>query len=131
MTFKFKGTIMKLPNSLFVVAVIEDGEVKRYYDVDRDSGPYFSSQLKYAKIFDDGNVAIEVVKELNIKANTPQQPRSGGTLYPHSDIHRALELYDKKKKAEGMAVVLELTPTVGYGARIHGEIKEPTGYTYD
>lgn len=122
---------MHLPNSLFVVAIVEDGEVKRYYDVDRDSGPYFSAQLKYAKIFDDGDIATEIVKELNIKANTPQPPHSGGTLYPHPDIHRALEIYDKKRKAEGMAVVLELVPTVGFGAPIYGEIKEPTGYTYD
>ena len=122
---------MKLPNPLFVIAIVEDDEVKRYYDVDPESGPYFSTRLKYAKIFDDVVEATEIVKELHIKANTVQQPHSGGTLYPHSDIHRALELSNKKMKAQGIAVVLELQPVERFGTHIHGEIKEPTGYTYD
>jgi len=122
---------MKLPDPLHVVAIVVDDKIISFYNIDPEGGPYFSGSMKHAHIFDNIAIAVKVVKDLNTKSNTPQKAQRGGTLYPHPDVQRALELSNKKMKGQGMAVVLDLLPTIGFGANIHGEIKEPTGYTYD
>lgn len=123
---------LTLPQATFVIAIVENDKIKSFYAFDSQSGyPYFSDSLFGIKFFSSKEKAIEVVEDLHKQSITPQKPHSGGTLYPASDVHRALDLSNKKKSGEATVVALELKLDHVFDRHIRGEIKEPTGYTYD
>lgn len=123
---------MNIQSENFVVAIAEGGIVKRYFAIDPSTGyPYFPENLSSAKFFTTNREAADVAVGLGEKSNTPQKPHSGGTLYPHTDIHNALKICNTKMKAQGLAVVLKINQDPTESVPIHGEIKEPTGYIYD
>jgi len=124
---------MNINQECFVVAIVENNEVKRFHAIDRTSGgcPWWPSRLSQADVHYKKEDAVAVAVDLSEKAKQSPRVLSGGTLFPDTDVQGALDIDNKKPKAEGKAVVMRvvLEPLESYP--IHGEIKEPTGYKYD
>jgi hypothetical protein len=126
---------MNVETKQYVVGIVENGAVVSYYAIEPNTGgyPYFPKDLRSAEFFAKEEDAVVVAVELGAQADTPQQPDRDGTICPHADIKRALGISNAKKSAKGEAVVFkviyDLQPLKTVA--IHGEIKKPTGYTYD
>lgn len=119
---------IKLPE-LFVIAVIEDNEVSGYYD-DRGECLEFNKSIKYAELFTDFK-SVEIVFEQLVKASGVINPSSDGVLYPADSIRRALRLCDSKPRGIATIAIVKLAGEFVTSKDISGEIKKPTGYTYD
>jgi hypothetical protein len=116
----------------FVVGIVEGDTLQRFYATDRaDGSPWFPERLSNADVLTTRIDAVAIAERLELKSNEKQQPHSGGTLYPNTDVQCALEISDKKRQATGRAVVFKITLDPVESFPIHGEIKVPTGYTYD
>jgi hypothetical protein len=123
---------MNFQSENFVVAIVEDGTVKRYYTIDPSTGyPDYLEDLRSAKFFKTKREALDIAVSLGEKANASQKPLSGGTIYPDGDIHRALAMSTAKMSAKGQAVVFKINQEPIESVPIHGEIKKPKGYIYE
>ena len=119
----------------FVIAVVEGNVIKSYYRVPSagdEYNPSFDNTIRQATIFDSLDKPIKIVEELVRVSLVKQKPNSNGTIYPATDIHRLLGLSNAKKSGSADLLILRLH--AGQQERritITGEIKEPTGFTYD
>lgn len=112
----------------FVVAIVEDGEIRRYYAEDEGGGgyPLFPTSLSRAKIFENEDYAYEVVERLGKLSDRKPDRMSDETLHPHIDISNALKISCEKPIAAGEAVVMLIDFRVRLKVAIYGEIKQST-----
>lgn len=123
-----------LEEEVFVIAIVENKKIQRYFAVDPISGgyPWFPKNFSNAKKFTSKSAAVEVLDELKVCNAAGPRRFSDGTLYPDAIITSALEMGGHKHIASGQAIVCKvlLTDWESVAIDIGGEIKKATGFTY-
>lgn len=115
---------------LYVIAVVENDEIVHYYNHGKEDIEW-SVNIEYADFFVD-TTKLRLAYETIVNASGyKNKPSSDGTIFPHHYIHRALRLSTHRPKITAELVVLRLNGEVKQATKISGEIKKPTGYTYD
>lgn len=125
---------MKVQRECYVVGIVQDQVVQRFYAIDSDKGDEvcFPEVVSAAKMFLRPEDALAVITDLEKKSKEDQMPYTDGTVYPHSDVIAALKMNsDLLKPQSGQAVVLKIVLEPVYVLNIHGQTKKPAGFKYD
>lgn len=117
---------------LFVIRVNQtDGEkYLTYSDEEGGRALWWSVRLASAKIFTSWKEANKQFDELRGLGSKPNR-MSDGTIFPHPLLQAALDISTTKPKASAEFAICEISLEALVTTTISGEIKKPTGFTYD
>lgn len=115
---------------MFIIMLSNDAKADvRYLTNDPDAGlQMYGSSLQSAYIF---NTFEEAENRFNKLLATKPSEYSGGMLYPPDFIGRGLDVSFANPKVSGILQIQEIVARTVRNVAVSGEIKYPTGHTYD
>jgi len=114
----------------FVIVLKVNKDTFDYFAIDHTSGgyPYWTRLVKNAKIFETKE---DAEKELTSDAFTKNSIMTDGTMLPPSMVQSGANINYRKKSGTAEIAISKLEVVLGNCIEFFGEIKKPTGITYD